>query len=101
MTTRPRAWPSKAAAVADEVTASLAELAAGARSMDKQMQAINRMAAMGVDELRQGNILLAQQVLLDIQQRTATVRHTAATILGSAGDAGAKLAAARVGSYEE
>lgn len=101
MTTRPRAWPSKAAAVADEVTDSLAELAAGARSMDKQMQAIDRMAALGVDALRQGNILLAQQVLVDIQQRTATVRHTAATMLGGAGAASARLAAARVGSYEE
>lgn len=94
-------WPYKAGQVADEVTASLAEVGAGARAMDKQMQAIDRMAAMGVDALRQGNILLAQQVLLDIQQRTATVRHTAATILGTAGTASARLAAARVGSYEE
>ena len=94
-------WPYKAARVADQVTAALAEVGAGARAMDKQMTAIDRMAAMGVDALRNGNILLAQQVLIDIQQRTATVRHTAATILGAAGTASAKLAAARVGEYSE
>lgn len=98
---RSQPWPYKAAAVADEVAATLAEVCAGARSMDRQMQAIDGMAALGVDELRKGNVLLAMQILLDIQQRTATVRHTAATILGTAGAASAALAKARVGEYSE
>jgi len=52
-----------------------------------------------VDAVRDGNAVLAQQIFLDIQQRTATVRHTAATILGTAGAASAALAGARVGEY--
>ncbi len=94
-------WPYKAARVADDVTAALAEVGAHARSMDKQMLAIDGLAALGADALSKGNVILAQQIMTDIRQRTATVRHTAATILGSAGTASAALAAARVGEYGE
>jgi hypothetical protein len=93
-------WPYKAAAVADTLAIALAAVGTHARSMDKQMLAIDHMAALGVDAVRNGNVLLAQQIFLDIQQRTATVRHTAATILSTAGTASAALAAARVGEYE-
>ena len=51
MTTRRYAqpWPHKAGRVADDVTAALAELGTLARSMDRQMQAIDNMAAMGAE----------------------------------------------------
>ena len=97
----PARWPNKALGVLENTLAQLAGIGAHARSMDKQMVAIDRMAAAGVDAVSAGNTLLAQQILLDIQQRTATVRHTAATILGDAGAASAALAGARVGEYGE
>ena len=94
-------WPNKALGVLEDTIVRLAGIGAHARSMDKQMTAIDRMAAAGVDAVSAGNMLLAQQILLDIQQRTATVRHTSATILGDAGAASAALAGARVGEYGE
>ena len=80
MTTRRYAqpWPHKAGRVADDVTAALAELGTLARSMDRQMQAIDNMAAMGAEAVERGNIPLARQIFADIRHRTATVRHTAA-----------------------
>lgn len=97
----PARWPTRALQVLEDTTAALANIGAHARSMDKQMTAIDKMAALGVDAVRDGNAVLAQQIFLDIQHRTATVRHTAATILGSAGTASAALAGARVGEYGE
>ena len=94
-------WPNKALGVLEDTLTRLAGVGACARAMDRQMTAIDRMAAAGVDAVSAGNTLLAQQILLDIQQRTATVRHTAATILGDAGAASAALAGARVGEYGE
>lgn len=94
-------WPNKALAVLEDTMARLAGCETNAAGMDRQMTAIDRMAAMGVDALRDGNALLAQQILLDIQQRTATVRHTAATIARDAGAARVALAGARVGEYGE
>ena len=94
-------WPHKAGRVADEVADTLAELQALARSMDRQMLALDGIAATGSDALRSGNVLLARETLADIRHRTATIRHTAATMLGKAGDAAGKLAAARVGEYGE
>ena len=101
MTTRRYAqpWPHKAGRVADDVTAALAELGTLARSMDRQMQAIDNMAAMGAEAVERGNIPLARQIFADIRHRTATVRHTAAGMLGAAGTASAALAGARVGEY--
>jgi len=49
--------------------------------------------------MRRGNVALVNDILLDIQQRTATQRHTNATIKGAAESARAALAAARVGEY--
>ena len=96
---RPKRWPERALGVLEDTTVRLADIGSGARSIDKQASAIDRMAALGVDAVRDGNAVLAQQIFLDIQQRTATVRHTAATILGTAGAASAALAGARVGEY--
>lgn len=97
----PARWPTKALGVLEDTTAALANVGTHARSMDRQMTAIDNMAAQGVDAVRAGNAVLAMQIFLDIQQRTATVRHTAATILGTAGTASAALAGARVGEYGE
>ncbi len=94
-------WPNKALGVLEDTLTRLAGIGAHARSMDKQMVAIDRMAAAGVDAVSAGNALLAQQILLDIQQRTATVRHTAANIARDAGAARVALAGARVGEYGE
>jgi hypothetical protein len=66
--------------VLEDTTVRLADIGSGARSIDKQASAIDRMAALGVDAVRDGNAVLAQQIFLDIQQRTATVRHTAARL---------------------
>lgn len=97
----PARWPNKALGVLEDTLARLAGCETNAAGMDRQMTAIDRMAAMGVDALRDGNALLAQQILLDIQQRTATVRHTAANIARDAGAARVALAGARVGEYGE
>lgn len=94
-------WPNKALAVLEDTMARLADISAGMRSIDRQMTAIDRMAALGVDAVRDGNSVLAQQIFLDIQQRTATARHASATALGTAGAGSAALAAARVGEYGE
>jgi len=98
---RAATWPRRALGVLEDTLARLAGCETNAAGMDRQMTAIDRMAAMGVDALREGNALLAQQILLDIQQRTATVRHTAANIARDAGAARVALAGAGVGEYGE
>lgn len=98
---RPQPWPSKAAGVADALAVALTDISSKARSMGKQAERIDRLAALGVEAVQEGNYVLAIQLFQDIRSATATQNHTSAAITGTAGDAKAQLAAARVGEYGE
>jgi len=56
-------------------------------------------ADQGIEALQLGNAFVAEQMLLNIRNATATQRHVAADIKATAGDARTALAAARRGEY--
>ena len=96
---KPARWPTKALGVLESTQDALREIARNCDSIDKQTLAINNNIGLAVDAMRRGNVALVNDIMLDIQQRTATQRHTNATIKGAAESARAALAAARVGEY--
>ena len=96
---KPQRWPTHAARVADDVMAGLIIVSEKAESIDRQSERIDRWADLGAEALRVGNFFVAEQMLLNIRNATATQRHTAAEIKLRSGDARAGLAAARRGEY--
>lgn len=96
---KPQRWPVQAGRVADEIMAALIVIQGRAESIDRQSERIDRWADLGAEALRLGNYFVAEQMLLNIRNATATQRHTAADLRTTAGDARAALAAARRGEY--
>lgn len=92
-------WPVRALQVLEDVQSLLRDIGRNSDSIDKQSAAINNNAGLALDALRRANEDLVADILLDIQQRTATQRHTNAGIKGAAESAWNRLAAARVGEY--
>ncbi len=94
-----RPLPTKAAQVVDDVTAGLIAIFGKAESIDRQSNRIDTWADQGAEALRLGNHFVAEQMLLNIRNATATQRHAAADIKTTAGDARMALGAARRGEY--
>ena len=94
-----RPLPTNAARAVDDVTAALIAIFGKAESIDRQSNRIDGWADLGAEALRLGNYFVAEQMLLNIRNATATQRHAAAEIKVTAGDARATVAAARRGEY--
>lgn len=94
-----RPMSSGAARLVDDAVASLIAIFGKAESIDRQSDRIDRWADQGIEALQLGNAFVAEQMLLNIRNATATQRHAAVDIKTTAGDARAALSAARRGEY--
>ena len=94
-----RPMSTNAARLVDDATAGLIVIAGKAESINRQSDRIDRWADQGIEALQLGNAFVAEQMLLNIRNATATQRHVAADIKTTAGDARTALAAARRGEY--
>lgn len=94
-----RPMSTNAARAVDDATASLITISGKAESINRQSDRIDRWADQGIEALQLGNAFVAEQMLLNIRNATATQRHAAVDIKTTAGDARAALGAARRGEY--
>ncbi len=88
-----RPMSTNAARAVDDATASLITISGKAESINRQSDRIDRWADQGIEALQLGNAFVAEQMLLDIRNATATQRHAAVDIKTTAGDARAALGA--------
>ena len=94
-----RPMSNGAARLVDDAVASLIAIFGKAESIGRQSDRIDRWADQGIEALQLGNAFVAEQILLNIRNATATQRHAAAEIKVTSGDARAALGAARRGEY--
>jgi len=95
----PREWPTKAAALADDLTATLLTIRSDGATVGKQARAIARLADTGIEQIDSSNIFLTRRLLVDISKFATALAIVGDNSESAAESARAALAAARVGEY--
>lgn len=96
---RPREWPDRAGAVADNAVDALGVIAMQAASIHGQALAIGGIALGCVTEIGEGNVEDVRHMLLSIRELTAAQQLLCVSIKDGAMTQRAALAGARRGEY--
>jgi hypothetical protein len=94
-------WPYKAGQVADDIMAALSAISGDADTISRQAEAVDRLTDTCLQQIANGNVLLAQRILLDLRKIAIAQSSACVSIRSRAGMSRAALAAARVGEYGE